>query len=117
MELDSTGIDYEKAIERFAGNEGMFFKFLFRFPTEPTYQAILTEYEENNSEPLYEQLHTLKGVAGNLGIMSIYELCKKSMEAVHAEDKAEIDASIEQIKEEYAKICKEILLFQNTYSA
>lgn len=49
--------------------------------------------------------------------MSIYELCKKSMEAVHAEDKAEIDASIEQIKEEYAKICKEILLFQNTYSA
>lgn len=43
MELDSTGIDYEKAIERFAGNEGMFFKFLFRFPTEPTYQAILTD--------------------------------------------------------------------------
>ena len=33
------------------------------------------------------------------------------------EDKAEIDASIEQLKEEYAKICKGILLFQNTYSA
>ena len=78
--LAQTGIDAESGIERFMGNEGLFEKFLRRFPADPSYSELVQALEAGETERAFEAAHTMKGVCGNLSMTRLYALVSEVVE-------------------------------------
>lgn len=91
----SKDIDIAGAKERFMGNEGLFKKFLFRFPNENQFSQLKQFVEENKAEEAFQAAHTLKGVVGNLSLVSVSEVLNPMVEVLRAgniPDQAQLDA-------------------------
>ena len=72
-QLSAAGVDTEKAISRFMGNQDLFISFIRKLPTYMKFDEMRTYLEQQNEEYLYMAVHNLKGTAGNLGVQSIFE--------------------------------------------
>ncbi len=70
MEI-SNYIDLTDAAARFMKNDGMFKKFLFRFPGEKGFSELFELLEKDNAEAAFRAAHTMKGLAANLSLKSI----------------------------------------------
>jgi len=72
MEI-SNYIDVTDASARFMKNDGIFKKFLFRFPGEKGFSELfeLLEKEDVDVEEAFRAAHTMKGLAANLSLKSI----------------------------------------------
>lgn len=70
------GLDIQSGLIRVAGNVKLYKKLLYQFATEQqkTVDKLMEESEKNNDKELEEAAHLLKGVAGNVGATSIYDL-------------------------------------------
>lgn len=79
MEL-SKDIDVVGAKERFMNNEALFKKFLMRFPTETTYPDLQEALKKKDTDNGFKLAHTLKGVAGNLSLISINNVLNPMVE-------------------------------------
>lgn len=84
--LANGGIDVAATVARFAGNEGLFLKFLRRFPADATYEALRKAMSDQNLSAASDACHTLKGVAGNLGLAPLFDACVTMMAACRAGD-------------------------------
>ena len=51
-----------------------------RFIDDKSFINLKEALENNNIDKIGEEAHTLKGVAGNLGLKKIYDISKKLME-------------------------------------
>lgn len=67
MEI-SNYIDVADAAERFMKNDGIFKKFLFRFPGEKGFQELFDLLEKGTAEEAFRAAHTMKGLAANLSL-------------------------------------------------
>lgn len=72
-QLSAAGVDTEKAISRFMGNQDLFISFIRKLPTYMKFDEMRTYLEQQNEEYFYMAVHNLKGTAGNLGVQSIFE--------------------------------------------
>lgn len=80
----ATNIDLEGAKERFMGNEGLFKKFLLRFPQENRYGELKKQIEDNNAEGAFQVAHTMKGVVGNLSLIAVGDVLNPIVEVLRA---------------------------------
>lgn len=71
-QLADAGIDVQEALGRFMGNEALMMKFLLRFPQDENFGALKRALEAKNEEQAYRAAHTLKGLAGNLAMRSLF---------------------------------------------
>lgn len=88
-DLDLTG-----AKERFMKNEGMYKRFLFRFPQENRFEELEKKIEAGDAEGAFEVAHTMKGVAGNLSLQSVSEILNPMVEVLRKgeiPEKAQVD--------------------------
>jgi len=65
-------LDFKSALKRLNGNEKLYFKILKDFKTN--YQDM--DFESFNKEDFKLTIHTLKGLAGNIGAQKLYEIAK-----------------------------------------
>jgi HPt (histidine-containing phosphotransfer) domain-containing protein len=70
--LEKYGIDTKSGIARFSGNQTLYEKFLKRFLDDKNFEKLQAALETDNIEEAYTAAHTIKGVAGNLSIDSVY---------------------------------------------
>ena len=70
------GIDYAEAMERFCGNESLFARIAVKYLDDPHVDAAAAEREA----------HSLKGVAGNLSFVRLYDLAARVTDALRAND-------------------------------
>ena len=70
--LKENGVDLNATMARFMGMEAMYKKFLFRFTDDPNYGELKKCMESGDVDKAYVAAHTLKGVAGNLGLGDLY---------------------------------------------
>ncbi|MCL2053882.1 MAG: Hpt domain-containing protein [Oscillospiraceae bacterium] len=68
MNISIEGINTPEGLARFAGNEKLYVKSLLRFASEYPPPA-----PEADAESLKKYAHTIKGIAGNLGIYGLAE--------------------------------------------
>ena len=99
--LTNGGIDLAATISRFAGNEGLFLKFLRRFPTDATYEALCKAMSAQDLSAASDACHTLKGVAGNLGLAPLYEACITMMTACRAGDWPCMTTGFDGVRQKY----------------
>lgn len=72
--LKDYGCDTDGALERFVKKEELYLKFLKRFPDDPSFAGIKGFIDAADYENALKSVHTLKGVAGNLGLTPLYTI-------------------------------------------
>ncbi len=69
-----SGIDWETTLNRFMDNESLYEKILCKFPDDPSFRNLKDALEAGNLSDAFIYAHTLKGLAGNLGLQRLFEL-------------------------------------------
>ena len=100
--FEAYGGDYGITMARFINNEEMYMKFLDKF-----FEDDSTALEGNDLKGAFEAAHTLKGVAGNMGLTPLFDkvcaiveplrICKE--EAAYADLYQEIKSEFERADE------------------
>ncbi|AMJ40804.1 hypothetical protein SAMN02745151_01622 [[Clostridium] propionicum DSM 1682] len=70
--LKSSGIDFDKGVARFLGDRQLYESILITFLYDDTFEKGKAALETENYKNLYEFVHTLKGVAGNTDMTTLY---------------------------------------------
>lgn len=78
---EKMGGSYAEVLERLTKEERIE-KFMLRFLEDTSYKELCMALEEKNYEEVFRLVHTLKGVALNLGFTSLYVSSDKMTEAV-----------------------------------
>lgn len=104
-------IDIQGSLARFSNFEPMYIKYLKRFNSEPTYDALKQAVENQNFAEIETTAHTLKGIAGNLGLNTLYKDFNLIVQAVRSSnnDEAlalckEIDPKVEIVRNAIAQL-------------
>ncbi len=102
--LESVGIDYDEAVDRFAGAMDVFEKFLKEMATikviEPLQQA-LTKGETDNA---FKLAHTLKGNFGNLSVKPLYSIVSPLVEELRGGNLVEAQKLYIELESQYEKV-------------
>ena len=72
-ELSELGVDTEDALERFMGNSSLYESMLKKFPKAVEDSPVLTYAQSEDYETAASNAHALKGVAGNLSLVPLYD--------------------------------------------
>lgn len=106
---DVIGGGYEDVLSRMLKDERIV-KYLRRFPEDPSYGAFFEQLEAENYEEAFRNVHTLKGLALNLGLEKLGEASSAVCEELRpkvAPDK-DISGMIETLREEYNKVMENL---------
>ncbi len=106
-------IDIENGLARVGGNKALFLKLLTNFRDTGTdhYEEIRKEHEEGDKDVAIRHAHTLKGVAGNLGINGVFEAAKV-METLLKEEESvtvaleDLQKAVDAVLEDLNKLTK-----------
>lgn len=93
-------INLPDAAERFIKNDSMFKKFLFRFPAENDFEELFRLLGEEKWEEAFPVAHTMKGVASNLALQSVYGAICPVSDMLKKGVKPEAEA-VERLKRAY----------------
>lgn len=99
--LDELGIEISPTLARFGGMEKVLEKFLLKFPEDETFQRIRSANIEHSLEDLERNVHTLKGLSGNLGLSRISTLCAECLTYIRKKDIRSFNRRFPDLQEEY----------------
>lgn len=92
--LKRAGIDYDAALARFVGKQELYERFLQKFLEDEHIADAAEAFADGNLAEVLEQVHALKGIAGTLGMVVLYE---KSAEVVSNLRNQETEALAEKM--------------------
>jgi HPt (histidine-containing phosphotransfer) domain-containing protein len=98
---EKTNMDLKGTLARFANMEALVKRFLNKFPDDRSFGELQAAMQEKNYENILRAAHTLKGVAGNLGLTGLFEINQKIVEAVRNQEYDHLDEYFAQDKKEY----------------
>lgn len=120
--LLAAGIHAEEAIERLMGKEHIFLKYLFRFPEDKNYDELLDALSKKDLDGAFRAIHTLKGTASSVGLISVYEIAdplteklraaRSSQTAARSFDYDEIASDVQRLGDTFQTACKAIRSLQ-----
>lgn len=85
-ELQANGVDVERTLERFLGNETLYLRFLRKFPQDQSFQNTMDALQQYDFQVALHNAHTLKGLAANLGLDSLSFLCNELVTRIRHND-------------------------------
>ena len=106
--LSEVGVDVEEGTRRFSGNEALFQKFLVKFLDDDNYMKTEAAIRDNDYEAVQAGAHTLKGVAGNLAMKTLFNASNELMMAVREQDFEKCDEIFAVVRQSYISICEAI---------
>ena len=96
--FNAYGGDNSTAMGRFFGNEGMYLRFLDMFFQDESFQQLENALDAGDLKDAFAAAHTLKGVAGNMGLTPFYEAVCVNVERQRTEEP----------RKDYPVLCKAI---------
>lgn len=99
--LESLGIAVDEALGRFMNNEALFMKIIKKFPSDPNFSQLKAALAAGDVNAAYTAAHTLKGVAGNLSIKTLFEKTSDVVEELRAENLQGAVAKMPALEEQY----------------
>lgn len=108
--LKNHNFDVESAIERFAGKVELYNKYIKLFTEEVTYYQLEEAVKEKKIDLAELYVHSLKGLAGNLGVNSVYNASCIMLKEIRTGDKNKALTLFNFVKEEFLLAKKIILL-------
>lgn len=104
--LRDFGVDVDGSLERMLGNEALFERVLKKFIQDDSYPQLVEALAAEDYEAAFRHAHTLKGVAGNLGINALMDADIVVVEKLRAHNLEGLDKDMEKVTEVYEKVCE-----------
>ena len=102
--LEAYGADYETTLERFMGNEQLYLKILNMLFKDENLHKLGEAIGSGDMTSAFEAAHTLKGVAGNLGLTPLYNAVCVLVEPLRAgEQRADYQVMYKAVGAEFEK--------------
>lgn len=79
------GADYSTTMKRVMNNEAMYVRLLGMLAEDDSIAKLDDALQAGNLQSAFLAAHTLKGVAGNLGLTPLYQALEKLVEPLRAE--------------------------------
>jgi HPt (histidine-containing phosphotransfer) domain-containing protein len=98
------GADITGALERFVGDEELYGECLALFLEDPSFAALDRALSAGNFSAAFDAAHTLKGVAGNLGLTPMYRAISALVEPLRSRDGSRLDARYQSVMEARADV-------------
>ncbi|BAL83993.1 hypothetical protein SELR_22850 [Selenomonas ruminantium subsp. lactilytica TAM6421] len=107
--LSDAGTDYNKGLERFMGNVALYHKFLLKFLDDSSFAKFKESFAASDMEQAAKSVHTLKGTAGNLSLMSLFTAADEMVQALRVgKSSQETGPLAEQVEKVYNETCEAI---------
>ena len=103
-QLEEAGIDVASALERMMGSEELLERLLRKFLENQQYPALCASLKGGDTEQAVIAAHTLKGVCGNLSMVSLDGLFARQVDALRAGDLSLAQHLMEQITPAYVQV-------------
>lgn len=100
--IDVNG-DYNDALSRMM-NDALIVRMIGKFMSGNSVSNMVSLYENKDYRALFSAAHTLKGVAGNLSLIPLFNIACVITEATRNEDGANLDKEINELKQIYNSI-------------
>ena len=104
------GVDYEGGLRRFAGKEELYEKYLSRFLEDTHVEAAETALKQNDFQKILEEMHTLKGESGTLGLDRLFSGCNAMLTFLRSGtyEKEQVAEKLKDIRSEFDLIVEKI---------
>lgn len=106
--LENAGIDVDTALRRMMNNEALLIKFLKKFGEDDSYENLRAAMVTGDRKAAFIAAHTLKGVAGNLGLDGVMNAVVPVVESLRNSEAELFDPDalrddMEKVVESYTK--------------
>lgn len=99
------GADYDATMERFMGNEALYLRLLGMLFQDDNLNKLGAALEAGDLTGAFEAAHTLKGVAGNMGLSPLYEAVCAIVEPLRAgQPRSDYTALYQVIQTEFRRV-------------
>ena len=103
--FEAYGGDYDVTMSRFMGKETLYMKILGMMFQDENLKKLGTAIEENDLDAAFEAAHTLKGVAGNLGLTPFYDSVCRIVEPIrNREEWEDYTQMYQEIQDEFSRV-------------
>lgn len=96
--LRAAGADMDGAMRRMVDDEELYGVCFAYFMDDPAFLALGEALKQEDFSAAFDAAHSIKGVAGNLGLMQMYEITSSMVEILRAK-KGDIDRLAERYQE------------------
>jgi signal transduction histidine kinase/DNA-binding response OmpR family regulator len=110
ISLDFDTIETENVLKNLSGNKKLYVRLINEFHNDFSKhcEKIEQALKEGNVDTALNLLHSLKGVSGNLGAMSLYEKTIDLEQQLRDNQKNNINKELEAFTDEFSKVIKEL---------
>lgn len=106
--LVKLGVDIEKVLDTFCGDEDTYISCLRKFLKDENYDKMISSIETKDVKRAFEAAHSLKGVSGNLGFGNLYKEVSVITEVFRESSFAYNENNLMNIKAYYNEIIETI---------
>lgn len=106
--LQDAGFETTQTLQRFSGNEALYLRFLNKFTEDDTFSKLAPALMAGDFESTLIAAHTLKGVAGNLGLTRLWHACSQMVSLIRQGDTDAARRSYDELSDAYAQVCAAI---------
>ncbi len=99
--LQKYGADYETTMSRFMGSEQMYLRILAMLPRDENLHKLDQALQAGDYQAAFDAAHTLKGMAGNLGLAPLYQAVCDIVEPLRAGEKLDYSPLYLPVQKEY----------------
>ncbi len=105
------GIDYDNGLNNCMGDIAFYQKILASFLEDHCFPDAKAAYARKDYDSLFEHLHELKGVCGNVALSGLYQAVSPLVERLrsHAFTEAELVPLFEAVETAYHRTCEGIV--------
>lgn len=106
--LIAAGIDPDDALKRLMNSETLYLRLLKKLLDDKTFSELKKAVEERDHELMFRASHTLKGVAGNLSLKTLYGLLISQVEFFRAGNDDEGIAMMDDVERAYNDVIEAV---------
>ncbi len=106
QQLEKIGVHYATALARFMDNEALLHRFLFRFPQDPNYSALVCAIQSGNINDAFRAAHTLKGITSMLSMDDLFAVLSEQSERLRTGDLSAAQALQPEVDRLYTLTCQ-----------
>ena len=99
--LFKAGVNTEQGIQRLDGDKELYESLLTRFCSSSYYSQLCRALHEEKAKEAFENAHSMKGVAGNLSCVRLYEALIPLVEELRKGSLVHAGELFEPVKEAY----------------
>ena len=101
---NSVGSDADDVVSRLGGSPDLVKRFVKKFLDDKCFSDLLVSLEKGDTQSAFRAVHTLKGVAVNLGMQTLFVKASEVTELLRAGKLEEGKKALPALQEEYFRV-------------